>query len=100
MKPPAVTFPSLTASVKVDTDADDKTRVKIAAGDCGTEGDALLDKLAGSLRSSNTDINDVEEEGDFFKSITARIIIQPVVATLRRNAEFTFDYLIFIILAS
>ena len=40
------------------------------------------------------------EESDFVKSIKSRIIIQPVVASLKRNAEFTFDYLMFIILAS
>ncbi|XP_067928797.1 uncharacterized protein [Watersipora subatra] len=40
------------------------------------------------------------EKSDFFKSIKARIIVQPIIAALRQNAEFTFDYLVFVVLAS
>ncbi|KAF6020592.1 hypothetical protein EB796_021116 [Bugula neritina] len=45
---------------------------------------------------------DLEQDGEseFMKSVKARIVIQPVMASLKKNAEFTFDYLLFIILAS
>ena len=51
-------------------------------------------------KATGADTEKEVEESDFVKSIKSRIIIQPVVASLKRNAEFTFDYLMFIILAS
>lgn len=41
-----------------------------------------------------------EESSAFMKSIKSRIIVQPIVNGLKKNAEFTFDYLMFCVLAS
>ncbi|KAK3612573.1 hypothetical protein CHS0354_042074 [Potamilus streckersoni] len=41
-----------------------------------------------------------EKESSFKKSIKSRLVVHQVVSSVRANAEFTFDYLLLIVLAS
>ncbi|KAK3090502.1 hypothetical protein FSP39_012352 [Pinctada imbricata] len=47
-----------------------------------------------------SDDGDKEMEGKFKKSIRARMLVTQVVNSVKENAEFTFDYVLLIILAS